>query len=121
MKTEDHLLLTIFDAAGYNKEKKLDEYYKANFNGKKEIIIETADIFKNMHINPKPDKINDNYDKALTAQWASFWLQLHYGRVYGNNGKLPKLIWSELEQDGFRKMDHGKIDLRIRGPPYYPE
>ena len=121
LKTEDHLLMTIFGAAGYNKEKKLDEYYKANFNGKKEIIIETADVFKNMHINPKPDKINDNYDKALTAQWASYWLTRHYNRTYGYNGKMTVLIWSELEQDGFRKMNNGKIDLRIRGPPNYIE
>ena len=119
MKTEDNLLLSIFGAAGYDKKKKLDEYYKANFDGKKEIILETADVFKNMYINPKPDQINDNYDRALTAQWASFWLTRHYSRTYGKNGKLPLLIWAELEQKPFMKMNNGKIDMRIRGPPYY--
>ena len=67
-----------------------------------------------MHIDPNKNEINDNYDKALTAQWASYWLTRYYNRTYGIDNKRTDLIWSELEMDGFKKMNGGKIDLRIR-------
>ena len=66
-----------------------------------------------MHIDPNKNEINDNYDKALTAQWAAFWLSTYH---YNNEkeGKNTMLIFNELEQKGFYHMNNGNIDLRIR-------
>ena len=116
MKTEEHLLKSIFAAAGYDMEKKTQEYLNSNFQEKKNIIKNTAKIFQNMNINPKNNQINDNYDKALTAQWASLWLYGHYYRLEGKSKKT--ILIYNLEQK-FKSIGKQKIDLRIRGPPKY--
>ena len=114
---EEKFLNSIFCAAyGEKKKKKLtQQYLHSNFKEKTRIIKATAKIFQNMHIDPNKNEINDNYDKALTAQWASFWLERYYERTYGSDNKKTNLIWLNLEQKGFKNMNNGKIDLRIRG------
>ena len=113
---EKHLLNSIFAAAYGEKEMeaKTKQYLNSNFQEKTRIIKETAKIFQNMHIDPSKNEINDNYDKALTAQWASYWLVTYYV----NLDRDYKIIY-DLEQDGFMNMNSGKIDLRVRGPPHY--
>jgi len=121
MKTEEYLLNSIFGAAygEENMEKLTNQYLNADFEAKKRLIENTAKIFQNMRIDPKKNQINDNYDKALTAQWAAFWLVGHYEKE--KNIKLGDLIFN-LEQYGFKDMkdvNDEKLDLRVRGPPYY--
>ena len=122
MQTEKHLLNSIFGAA-YGEDKMdsmTKQYLNSDFEEKTTLIKNTTKIFQNMHIDPTNNQINDNYDKALTAQWAAFWLVGYYER---KKNKCDDIIWN-LENYGFKKMNNSqnkndKIDLRIRGPPYY--
>lgn len=66
-----------------------------------------------MHIDPNKNQINDNYDKALTASWASYWLINYYYNIE-KKGKRTMLIYNILESKGFAYVGKKELDLRIR-------
>jgi len=91
---EIDFLKSIFFAANYNTnevETQVKQYLNSNIEQKEQKLKQIMQIYQSYDIDPKANKINDNYDKLLTAAWSSHFFSEHY---YGS--KEGSIVYIKL-------------------------
>jgi len=115
---ETEFLKSIFFAANYTEtevETGVKRYLKSNIKEREQKLKQIMKIYRSYEIDPTANKINDNYDKLLTAAWSSYFLTEHYFKMGGRSKKTMTMF--NLENHGFKNLkdiNSNKIDMRVR-------